>query len=116
MQVELARSSRGGELARPRRLDAVLIVLGAAGLLAGLGSVWVASYGLNRPLLLPGEPVELLVGWSFIGCGLASWRARPERRLGPVMVATGFVYFASLLQQATNSALFTFGQAVQVLY
>ena len=116
VQLEWAGNARGGELAAPRRLDAALIVLGVAGLLAGLGSLWVASHGLNRPLLLPGEPVELLVGWSYIGSGLASWRARPEQRLGPVMVATGFVYFAGLLQQATNSVLFTVGEVLQVLF
>ncbi|HET7012332.1 MAG TPA: histidine kinase [Streptosporangiaceae bacterium] len=116
VQLDWAGNARSGERAAPGRSDALLIAIGAVGFLAGMGAVWAASYGPNRQLLLPGEPVELLVGWSFIGSGLASVRARPQQRLGPVMIATGFVYFVGLLQQATTSALFTLGEAFQLLY
>ncbi len=78
VQLEWAGSARGGGLAAPRLPDALLIALGGGRVprwhRRGLGG----SYGLNRQLLLPGEPVELLVGWSFIGSGLASWRAGPR--------------------------------------
>jgi signal transduction histidine kinase len=99
-----------------RGSDARLVALGMAGLLAGIGAVWVASYGSYTPPMIPGPPIDLLVGWSFIGSGLASWRARPDNRLGPLMVGTGFVWFASLLQQAHGSALFTIGEIFQTTY
>jgi signal transduction histidine kinase len=116
VQLEWAGNARGGGLAAPRLPDALLIVLAASGFLAGVGAVWAASYGPIRQLLLPGDPIELLVGWSFIGSGLASWRAGSAPRLGPVMVATGFAYFAGLLQEANGSVLFTLGQVFQVTY
>jgi hypothetical protein len=56
VQRQLAGS--GGGLAAPRRSDALLIMLGAVGFFAGVGTVWVASLGSDRQLLLPGAPVE----------------------------------------------------------
>jgi len=93
-----------------------LLVVGVAGLLAGIAAVWVASFGSFRPPLIPGTPVALLVGWSFIASGLASWRTRPENWLGPAMVGTGFLWFASLLQQAQGPVLFTIGEIFQISY
>ena len=61
-------------------------------------------------------PLALLVGWSFIGSGLAAWRVRPENRLGPVMVFTGFAWFASFLTDAHQPLLFTVGTAIQCVY
>src|SRR5262249_56336241 len=39
-----------------------------------------------------------------------------DNRLGPVMVLTGFAWFASVLEEANGAVLFTIGQAFQVLY
>ena len=36
---------------------------------------------------------DLLVGWTFIGCGLIVVARRPESRSGLLMVATGFTWF-----------------------
>jgi signal transduction histidine kinase len=99
-----------------RQLNANLIALGVAGLLSGVGALWVASHAAIQFAQLPSPPVDLLVGWSFIGSGLLSWRARPDNRLGPVMVLTGFAWFASALGGANGSVLFTIGQSVQVLF
>jgi signal transduction histidine kinase len=60
--------------------------------------------------------VALLVGWSFIGSGLLSWRPRPANLLGPVLVLTGFAWFASTLPDSHNPVLFTIGVAVAPLY
>ena len=36
---------------------------------------------------------DLLVGWTFIGCGLTAAARRPESRIGLLMTATGFTWF-----------------------
>jgi len=102
--------------AHRRELDARLIVFGVLGLLSGAGVFWVASNPVARQAEIPSPPVILLVGWSFIGSGLLSWRARPDNWLGPVMVLTGFAWFARVLAEGNGSVLFTVGQAFQVLY
>ena len=63
-----------------------------------------------------GADPHALVGASLIGCGLASWRERPENRLGPVMVLTGFLWFAGLLSEATNAPLYTLGVAIEYVF
>jgi signal transduction histidine kinase len=37
---------------------------------------------------------DLVVGWTFAGCGLVAWSRRPESRTGPLLAATGFTWFA----------------------
>lgn len=97
-------------------MKAKLIGLGLAGFLAGAGAVWVAGdAGPDRPQV-PSVVLVLLVGWSLIGSGLLSWRARSENRIGPIMVWTGFFWFASVLQDAHSSLPFTAGYALQVVY
>ena len=97
-------------------VKAKLSLLAAAGVPACAGAVWLAA---NQP---PGRPTEpgpvltLLVGASLLGCGLASWRARPENRVGKIMVFTGFAWFAELLIDASPSWLNTIGLAVQAVW
>jgi signal transduction histidine kinase len=97
-------------------MKAKLTLLAAAGVLACAGAVFLAA---NQP---PGRPTEpgpvlaLLVGASLLGCGLASWRARPENRVGKIMVFTGFAWFAGLLVNASPSWLNTIGLAVQSVW
>jgi signal transduction histidine kinase len=64
----------------------------------------------------PGAALTLLVGVSLVASGLGSWLARPENRLGPVMVLTAFAWFASQLTEASSPTLYTFGTAVQYLF
>jgi signal transduction histidine kinase len=90
-----------------------LSVVGAAGALAGAGAVWLAAHQPAGRPTEPGAVLELLVGASLLGCGLASWRARPENRLGPIMVFTGFAWFAAQLIEASPPWLNTIGLAVQ---
>ena len=82
-----------------RDMNARLIALGVLGLLAGVGAYWIARTAVFQRPQIPDPPIALLVGWSFIGSGLLSWRARPDNRLGPVMVLSGFAWFASVLQE-----------------
>jgi signal transduction histidine kinase len=93
-----------------------LTLLAFAGVLAGVGAAWLAANGgADRPTE-PSALLTLVVGASLLGSGLLSWRARPENRLGPLMVGTGFAWFASLLTQAHTAWLFTIGEAVQYLF
>ena len=96
---------------RPR-----LYLLAVAGAAAGGVAVWLAA---NVPPDRPTEPGPLLtfvVGASLLGSGLASWHARPDNRLGPIMALTGFAWFAGLLSEAPNSVLYTIGSAVQYVF
>jgi signal transduction histidine kinase len=97
-------------------MRAKLVLLISAAIAAGIGATWLAAHaGAQRPTE-PGPLLTALVGASLIGCGLASWRARPDNRLGPVMVLTGFVWFAGLLSEATSAPLYTVGVAIEYVF
>jgi signal transduction histidine kinase len=97
-------------------MRAKFFLLIPAALAAGTGATWLAAHaGANRPTE-PGPYLTLLVGASLIVCGLASWQARRENRLGPMMVLTGFAWFAGLLSEATDAPLYTIGVAVEYLF
>ena len=54
------------------------------------------------PYQTVGVPACLLVGWSFIGCGLIARQQRPGNWLGPVMIFVGFAWFATFLTDANG--------------
>jgi len=91
------------------------VLVGAAGLAAGLGAIMLVRNKTGGPDELS-SPQNWLLGWSFIGSGLVALRVRPQNRLGWAMVFTGFAWFASLLMLAHDEALFTIGFALQVAY
>ena len=90
--------------------------LAIAALLAGGAAAWLAADRTFEPYQTTPAPLALLVGWSFIGSGLAARRVRPGNLLGKVMVITGFAWFASFLTDAHQSLPFTIGTAVQSVY
>jgi signal transduction histidine kinase len=90
--------------------------LAIAALLAGAAAAWLAANRTFAPYQTASAPLGLLVGWSFIGSGLAAWRVRPDNRLGTVMVFTGFAWFASFLTNAQQALPFTVGTAVESVY
>src|ERR1035438_4076147 len=97
-------------------MKAKLSVVAGAGVLAGVGAVWLAApQPAGRPTE-PGPVLTLLVGASLLGCGLASWRARPENRVGKIMVLTGFAWFTAQLIEARAPWLNTIGLAVQSVW
>jgi signal transduction histidine kinase len=97
-------------------MRAKLSMVAGAGALAGVGAVWLAAHQPPDRLTEPGPVLTLLVGVSLLGCGLASWRNRPENRLGPIMVLTGFAWFAGQLVEASPPWLNTIGLAVQSVW
>ena len=110
--------ARSGDLVTPESpaMKAKLSVLASAGVLAGAGAVWLAAHQPPGRPTEPGPVLTLLVGASLLGCGLASWRARPENRVGKIMVFTGFAWFAALLVDASPPWLNTIGLAVQSVW
>jgi signal transduction histidine kinase len=97
-------------------MKAKLSVVAGAGVLAGIGAVWLAAHQPPDRLTEPGPVLTLLVGASLLGCGLASWRARPENRLGKIMVFTGFAWFIAQLVDASPPWMNTIGLAVQSVW
>jgi signal transduction histidine kinase len=92
------------------------VLLAMAAVAAGVGAAWLAARRDFEPYQTADWPLALLVGWSFIGSGLVAWRQRPRNRLGPVMVCTGFAWFATFLTDAHAPWMFTVGTAVQSVY
>ncbi len=68
-----------------RRLGLVWL----AGGVLGLAAEWVGFGWGDQRHWIP----DLVVGWTFIGCGLIASARRPESRAGPLMAATGFTWF-----------------------
>ena len=93
-----------------------LSLVALAALLTGAGAALLATRGApNRPTE-PGPVLTLVVGASLIGSGLGAWRARPENRIGWVMVLTGFAWFAGLLTEASTPLPYTIGVLVQYVW
>ncbi len=83
---------------------------------AAAEAVWLAA---NQPPHRPTEPrllLTLLVGASLLGSGQGSWRTRPDNRLGPLMVLTGFAWCAGQLSEASSPLLYTAGATVQYVF
>jgi signal transduction histidine kinase len=87
-----------------------------AALPAGVGAAWLAANRDFTPYQTAPAVLGLLVGWSLIGSGVVAWRVRPDNRMGPAMVFTGFAWFASFLTDAHQPLPFTVGTAVQACY
>ena len=93
-----------------------LWAVASAGVAAMAGAVYLAAH---QPANRPTEPdavLTLVLGASLLGSGLVSWRARPDNRLGPVMLLTAFGFFASQLTEASPAWMYTLGTAVQYLW
>jgi signal transduction histidine kinase len=54
----------------------------------------------------------IAAGCTFTAGGIVAWLRRPANRTGPLMVATGFLLFASSLAQANDALAFTIGLVV----
>ena len=83
------------------------------GFAAGVGAVWPTTPDARLRDLGVDGTLFLVVGWSFIASGLIAWTRRPLNRLGPLLVLSGFLWFAGpVLSRSSTSLLFTLGIAV----
>jgi signal transduction histidine kinase len=105
------RSARESAVMRTR-----LALVALAGVAAGGAATWLAAHQPPGRPTEPGPVLALLVGAALVGCGIAGWRARPENRIGLVMVLTGFGWFAAQLVEARPPWLNTIGLAVQSVW
>jgi signal transduction histidine kinase len=106
-------TAEGGELTPPR------LAVAALGVLAGVGNLAVNLISDVEPPFVFTPYLGLLVGWSFIGAGLIAWSRRadrPERRIGALMVATGFAWFAAGLTRIEVSLVASVGSALSGLW
>lgn len=83
------------------------------GLAFALGAEWVR--------LAAGWPIEwvvpdLLPGIAFLVLGLVAWRRRPDNRIGPLMVATGFAWYVGTYTASTDPLVGRFASAFQGWY
>jgi signal transduction histidine kinase len=94
------------------RLRLVLAVLGVA---AGLGSLANNLTSDTQAAFFFTPYLGPLVGWSFIAGGLIAWSRRAEtteRRIGVLMVATGFAWFSGGLTRLDVWVLPSIGSAL----
>jgi signal transduction histidine kinase len=100
-------------------LTAPRLAVAALGVLAGVGNLAVTLISDVEPPFVFTPYLGLLVGWSFIGGGLIAWSRRadrPERRIGALMVATGFAWFAAGLTRIEVSLVASVGSALSGLW
>ena len=83
-------------------------ILGVLMTVATLTSDHEEDRGLEAALVL-------LVSWSFLGTGLLAWDRRPQNLIGPLMVAVGFTFPLSQLEDANLPGLFAAGLALGTL-
>jgi signal transduction histidine kinase len=58
----------------------------------------------------------LFVGWGWVGTGLFTWSQRPNSIVGPLMTATGFAWFVSLVNASNVPALFIGSAVLSSIY
>ncbi len=87
--------------------------------LAGLAGIGVTAVMLGNGVRAP-TSIELvlvpLVGWTFLAAGFVAWRIRADNRIGPAMVVTGVLWFASGLYWSQDPLVFSIGHAFESCY
>lgn len=57
-----------------------------------------------------------VVGWFFVGSGLAGWLRRPDSRVGPLLTAAGFAWFAGGLDESQAPLVYAAGELSRPLF
>jgi signal transduction histidine kinase len=109
----LRRRAGGAPLTSLRK---ALWGLGGAGVVFGLIIVALILTSNHIDVRGAWAVAALFVGWGFIGAGLFAWARRPESSIGPLMTATGFAWFVSLVSASNVPALFIFSALLSSLY
>ena len=98
----LTRAGRDPVLAAAAVAVAAAASVGAAYVLAT--SDHTADPGVTAAL-------TVITANAFVLAGLVAWWRRPDNRIGPLMVLTGFLWFLSALPGSSVGVLFTIGYA-----
>jgi len=81
----------------------LLFIAGATGVGMLVGNAQQAPLSLSTVL-------QVLVGWSFVGCGLFLWSRRRANRLGQLMIIVGMLWlFGRTLTLVPNPVVYTAG-------
>ena len=72
------------------------LLIALAAVAAGIGAAWIELTSTIAGDNVPTAVIALVVGWSYVACGLVAWRQRPGNPLGPVMLAIGFALMGEL--------------------
>jgi signal transduction histidine kinase len=108
---------RRGAPSPPRAIVSWAIAVVGCAAAASSFTLAVVGEGVGVEL---GEPlvIAMLAAFltlSYVLCGLFAWRRRPASRFGPLMIAAGFVNFASTLVWSTSDIPHTVGQAIDLV-
>ncbi|MFH5208539.1 sensor histidine kinase [Antrihabitans sp. NCIMB 15449] len=97
------------------RLSVIAVALATAGLTTVMVVAvdWDAFRAVKNPLELV---MFVLVGWAFVGAGIASWRIRPHDNTGKLMIGAGLLWLARGFNFSSQPLLFTIGWALIVAY
>jgi hypothetical protein len=60
--------------------------------------------------------LDLVIGFGFAGVGLFAWYRRPDNRVGALMVATAFAWYAVVASNTAPSLLWTLGTLLSNLF
>jgi signal transduction histidine kinase len=88
-------------------LRRALLALAAAGFVLGLLLAWALASSRHAQLRGLEATLALIIGWGFIGAGLYAWWRRPQNNFGPLMTATGFLFFVSELAASNSAVVYT---------
>ena len=93
-------------------LRRALLALAIAGFAFGLVLAYVLASSRHAQLRGLEATLALVIGWGFIGAGLYAWWRRPQNNFGPLMTATGFLFFVSEMAASNSPPVYTVRDAV----
>jgi signal transduction histidine kinase len=70
----------------------VRLAIGVGAVVFGVLAEWVGG-----PWPSPSALADLAAGWVLMGSGLIAWSRRPESRVGPLILISGFAWFLGTL-------------------
>ena len=88
-------------------LRRALLALAAAGVVFGVIVSLTLATSEHAQVRGLEAVLALVIGWGFIGAGLYAWWRRPQNNFGPLMTATGFLFFVSEMAASNSAAVFT---------
>ena len=79
-------------------------------------ALWAEATRLASGWQLNWVVVDIVPGLAFLLAGLVAWLRRPDSRIGPVMVLTGFAWFPGTLNASLDPLIARLGSSFQGYY